>query len=76
MATVCEKYVPLSERYRPRGLGEIVGQPPVYFLRKLAARPHRSCWLVEGPPGTGKSAAPHVLAEQLGCTAMSKHTIW
>ena len=75
MATVCEKYVPLSERYRPRGLDEIVGQPPVYFLRRLAARPHRSCWLVEGPPGTGKSAAAHVVAEELGCTAMSKHTI-
>jgi hypothetical protein len=57
----------LYEKYKPRGLEDIVGQPPVYFLRQLAADPHPCCVLLEGPGGVGKTAAAMALAHDLGC---------
>jgi MoxR-like ATPase len=30
---------------------------------------------LEGPPGTGKSATAHAVAEEMGCTTLSKHVI-
>jgi MoxR-like ATPase len=65
----------LQDRYRPRRLAEIVGQPQIYKLMALAARPRRSCWLCTGDPGTGKSATAHALAEELGCSIFSKHPL-
>lgn len=57
----------LYERYRPRTLTDIVGQPPVGFLRQLAANPYPCCLLLEGSPGVGKTAAAFALAHDLGC---------
>ena len=73
----------LTETYRPRRLADIVGQP-THRLRWLVKSPSRSCWLLEGEPGTGKSATAHVLANELGSDmttytytagAMNKETI-
>lgn len=63
----------IQDRYRPRSLAEIVGQPSIYKLMLLAAKPRRSCWMLEGEPGTGKSETARVFAEDLGCSLFSKH---
>jgi len=65
----------LIEKYRPRTLSAIVGQPQLYSLMALVARPYRSCWLLEGDPGTGKTATAHAFAEDLGCGLFSKHPV-
>jgi DNA polymerase III delta prime subunit len=65
----------LFDKYRPRRLSEVVGQPGAAMLGRFARKPFRSCWLLEGPPGTGKSASAHALAEELGCTIFSKHVV-
>jgi SpoVK/Ycf46/Vps4 family AAA+-type ATPase len=73
----------LTEKYRPWRLADIVGQP-THKLRWLVKSPSRSCWLLEGEPGTGKSATAHALANELGSDmttytytagALSKETI-
>ena len=58
----------LREKYRPRKLSEIIGQPPARHLAKLAANPYPSCWLLEGSgPGKGKTSSAYALAAELGC---------
>ena len=44
-------------------------------LERFARKPYRSCWLLEGPGGTGKTASACALAEELGCTDLSRHVI-
>jgi MoxR-like ATPase len=63
----------LQEKYRPKRLAEIVGQPHIYKLLALAAKPRRSCWCLEGGAGVGKSCTAHLLADELGCSIFSKH---
>jgi hypothetical protein len=63
----------LTDKYHPRCLADIVGQP-THKLRWLVDAPFRSCWLLEGAAGIGKSAAAHAVANELGCTVFSKHT--
>jgi replication-associated recombination protein RarA len=65
----------LFDKYRPKRLSEVVGQPAAAMLGRFVRKPFRSCWLLEGPPGTGKSACAHALAEELGCTIFSKHVV-
>lgn len=57
-----------AEKYRPRGLHEIVGQPAVRFLMGLVAEPFPTCLLFESSVGgTGKTTAALALAAELGC---------
>lgn len=56
----------LAERYQPRALTEIIGQP-VHLLRSFCRNPYPACWLLLGPPGVGKSATAYALASELGC---------
>lgn len=59
----------LTAKYRPRKLDEIVGQPPVRILKRLAQNPESTCILLTGGPGCGKSSAAYALASELGCFA-------
>lgn len=57
----------LYEKFRPRKLNEIVGQPPVRILQRLVMEPYACCILLDGPPGVGKTAAAYATAHELGC---------
>jgi len=61
---------PLVDKYRPRRLSEVRGQPEAIaalqsFVRMGKA--HSSRFLLHGPTGTGKTAAAWALAYELGC---------
>ncbi len=58
----------MFEKYRPRVLADVVGQPPVAYLKALAARPYPCCVLLHGPGGCGKTSAAYAFAAELGCT--------
>ena len=57
---------PLSEKYRPRVIGDFAGlEKPKQILGKFAANPYSSAWLFVGPPGVGKTTMALALAEML-----------
>ena len=57
----------LLEKYRPRHLSELLGQPwASQQLQLFAANPHPAAFLFEGDTGTGKTSAALLLAEALG----------
>lgn len=58
----------LSEKYRPKFLSEVCGQPEVRKLQGFVRNPYPSCWLLESGPGTGKTSCAYALAADLGCT--------
>lgn len=58
----------LTEKYRPRTLAGLWGQPRVVaFLRRFVARPYPAAFLFQGETGTGKTSAALALATELGC---------
>lgn len=57
----------LFEKWRPRVLADVVGQPPVSFLKAIARKPYPCCVVIVGPPGCGKTSAAYCLAHELGC---------
>lgn len=56
----------LTEACRPTSLADVC-QPAAHVLRRLAEKPFASAWLLEGPPGCGKTTAAIALAHDLGC---------
>jgi putative ATPase len=62
---------PLAARMRPRSLDEFVGQEhflgPGKMLRRMLAADRISSLIFYGPPGSGKTALAHVIAQHTRC---------
>ena len=62
---------PLAARMRPRSLDEFVGQEhflgPGKLLRRLLQADRLSSVIFYGPPGSGKTALAHVIANHTEC---------
>ena len=68
MLLECEAAVSLLEKYAPRTLDDIRGQPHVTDrLRRFLARPRPAALILSGATGRGKTATAEVLARLLGC---------
>jgi DNA polymerase-3 subunit gamma/tau len=59
----------LYRKHRPKGFGELVGQPAVVTGLKAAVKNSRvaHAYLFAGPRGTGKTSAARILAKCLNC---------
>lgn len=67
-ATPDTRPLALTEKYRPRTLAGLWGQPKaVEFLRRFAKYPYPAAFLFQGETGTGKTSAALALAAELGC---------
>src|SRR5712675_2267262 len=66
-----EKARPLAARMRPRTLDEFVGQEhflgPGKLLRRMLVADRLSSLIFYGPPGSGKTALAHVIANHTQC---------
>src|SRR5262245_57015088 len=62
---------PLAARMRPRSLDEFVGQEhflgPGKLLRRLLDADRLGSVIFYGPPGSGKTALAHVIAQHTKC---------
>ena len=56
----------LAEKYRPKGLAEVVGQSSVRMLARYVRDPYATCWLFTGSAGVGKSSTALAMAAELG----------
>src|SRR5437763_9786015 len=65
------KAQPLAARMRPRSLDEFVGQEqflgPGKLLRRMLQADRLGSLIFYGPPGSGKTALAHVIAQQTHC---------
>lgn len=58
----------LADKWRPRCLNDLAGQPEVVQqLRAFVSDPYPCAFLLAGETGTGKSSAAVALAAELGC---------
>jgi hypothetical protein len=58
----------LTDKYRPRTLAEVLGQPEIVAsLRRFVAAPYACAMLFTGDSGIGKTSAAYALAHDLGC---------
>jgi replication-associated recombination protein RarA len=63
-----EKAGPLTERYRPKVLDHVWGQPNVVrALKTFTSEPYPAAFILQGETGTGKTSAALALAAELGC---------
>lgn len=62
-----EEHFPLARRMRPRSFEEFIGQKQVLGkgkpLERLISSGHLASLILFGPPGTGKTALSHLIAE-------------
>jgi DNA polymerase III gamma/tau subunit len=59
----------LVEKYRPRTLADLMGQPAVVnALASFIQSPYPTAFLFEGDTGVGKTSAAFALARHIGCT--------
>src|SRR6266567_2795852 len=66
-----DRVAPLAVRMRPRSLEEFVGQEhflgPGKLLRRLLQSDRLGSVIFYGPPGSGKTALAHVIAQHTQC---------
>ena len=71
------KRVSLAEKWRPRHLADIVGQPEaVAALQCFVADPYPTAFVLAGGTGTGKTSAAWALAAELGCDVDATPPEW
>src|SRR5207245_10917395 len=58
---------PLSEKYRPRAIGDFVGlERPKRIIANFAGNPRSVAFLFAGPSGTGKTTMALALCDAIG----------
>ena len=65
-------YQPLADKIRPKTYDDIVGQTHLFgnngAIRKMTERGYMTNMIFWGPPGTGKTTAANIIAENSGMT--------
>lgn len=64
-----EKYIPLYRKYRPKTLGEVVGQGHIKkaLANAISLNKISHAYFFTGPRGTGKTSTARILAKSLNC---------
>ena len=55
----------LAEKYRPKNLDDLKGQPNALLICELAEHHVAPCYLFYGPPGTGKTSTAKLLISKI-----------
>ena len=57
----------LTEKHRPKALGDVVGQGAILFrLESFLEAPYSTAMIFEGPTGVGKTTIAKAMAAELG----------